>query len=119
MTVKRADLETKLYYKGSEVLPSFKSNLSQGVISVLQVTAEFGDTDIAINNISNRGDIKELFIWTDIEQTDITIKVNGSAARKVQPVFQIGGPITNLTYSNASADTNYSLNIGYLSEVSL
>lgn len=119
MTVNKASLETKVYYKGQEVTPSAINNVSQGLISVLTVPCEAGDSDVAINNISNRGDIKELFIWVDGEQTDVTVKINGSAARKVQPILKVGGAITSITYSNASTTTDYDLNIGYLSEVSV
>lgn len=111
-------LEPKLYFKGQQVQPSYEKLAGNGQISTFQITAVKATTNAAIDSIVDRGaSITELFLWIeDTTNQNITVKINGSAARKVSPIIKVSGPITSLTYTNSNTNTDIPLNIGFATE---
>jgi hypothetical protein len=109
--------EPKLYFNGQQVQPSYKK-LATGQISWFQITAPKESVNTVIDSIVDRGaSITELFIWIDdVSNQNITVKINGSAARKVSPIIKVSGAITSFTFSNSSTTTDIPLNIGFQTE---
>ena len=111
-------LEPKLYFKGQQVQPSYKKLVGSGQVSTFQITAVKATTNAVIDSIADRGaSITELFLWIeDTANQNITVKINGSVARKVSPIIKVSGPITSLTYTNSNTTTDIPLNIGFTTQ---
>lgn len=111
MVLDLVKVKTKIYQDGALVIPKIPElSINQAfVASTKTITATANTTDVAIP-IANKGTILALFIWTDETTTDLTVKINSSAALNASDIA-FTGPVTTLTVSNANEEDNLDLNL--------
>lgn len=88
---------------GVNLVPGFTDLdlTSHTVSNFREVTVAADASDVTVP-ITTRGTIRSMIIVSD--DTEVTVKVNGSAARKVSPMLRYDGNVTTLTHSNSDAD---------------
>ena len=111
MVLDLVKIKTKIYEDGALAVPNLPiiSKTQAIVASTKTITATANTTDVSIP-IANKGTILALFIWTDETTTDLTVKINGSAALNASDIA-FTGPVTTLTISNANTDDDLSINL--------
>lgn len=111
MVLDLVKIKTKIYEDGALAIPEIPEiSINQGfVASTKKITIEADSEDVSIP-ISNKGTILGLFIWTDEATTDLTVKINNSAAFNASDIG-FTGSVSSLTVSNANVDEDLDINL--------